>query len=221
MNLGANSFGMFHQEATADTHLGVYRQGGGVTTPARAAEGFTVRQAARADLLDVFRIEQASFSQPWPFAAFERFVSQPAFLVADPADGDGPEGAAIAGYVVADTVPNHGRPLGHVKDLAVHPEHRERGLGRLLLGEALTSMTIQGATLVKLEVREGNDPARSLYRDVGFESVRRIPRYYDDGEAALVMVLAVADWQRGSGEVRDGPDLPPEAPFRPDRDGGE
>jgi hypothetical protein len=38
-------------------------------------------------------------------------------------------------------------------------------------------------------VRESNGPARSLYRDVGFAPARRVPRYYDDGEDALVMTL--------------------------------
>lgn len=172
----------------ADIHLGAYRQAEGVTTPVRDAEGFTVRQAIRADLLDVFRIEQASFPQPWPFAAFERFVGQPGFLVAEPVDGDRLEDAAVAGYVVADTVPNHGRPLGHVKDLAVHPDCRGSGLGSLLLDRVLGVLRVADASAVKLEVRDGNDAALSLYRSRGFDPRRTVPRYYEDGDDALVMV---------------------------------
>ncbi|WP_255152396.1 ribosomal protein S18-alanine N-acetyltransferase [Halorarius halobius] len=157
-----------------------------MTTTASEAGSVPVRQATRADLLEVFRIEQRSFPQPWPFAAFERFLGQPGFLVAceaTPADGE-----SVVGYVVADTVPNHGRPLGHVKDIAVHPDHREGGVGSLLLERALVEMARADASSVKLEVRESNDPAIDLYRAHGFEHRRTVPRYYDDGEAALIMV---------------------------------
>ena len=142
----------------------------------------TVREAEQADLLSVYRIEKRCFPQPWPFSAFERFLGEPGFLVAD-------DGERVVGYVVSNLVPNHGRDIGHVKDLAVHPDARGRGVGRTLLERALVSLSIDGASLVKLEVREGNDPALSLYRDVGFEPMRRVPRYYEDGEDALLMVL--------------------------------
>ncbi len=41
-----------------------------------------IRPAERADLLAVVRIEDESFSQPWPYDAFERFLGEPGFLVA-------------------------------------------------------------------------------------------------------------------------------------------
>lgn len=146
------------------------------------ADDVTVREAEQADLLSVYRIEKTCFPQPWPFSAFERFLGEPGFLVAD-------DGERVVGYVVSDLVPNHGRDIGHIKDLAVHPDARGRGVGRTLLERALVSLSIDGASLVKLEVRESNDPALSLYRDVGFEPMRRVPRYYEDGEDALLMVL--------------------------------
>lgn len=147
----------------------------------------TVREATRADLLDVFRIERQSFPQPWPFAAFERFLGQPGFLVAE-ADTPDADGNPLAGYVVADTVPNHGRPLGHIKDLAVHSDYRGRGIGKELLSQALFILATANASSVKLEVRESNEPAISLYESFDFHPRRRIPRYYDDGEDAIIMV---------------------------------
>ncbi|RXK47318.1 ribosomal-protein-alanine N-acetyltransferase [Halorientalis pallida] len=154
-----------------------------VTTPAPDSDAPppTVREAVKADLLAVYRIEKASFPQPWPFAAFQRYVGEPAFLVAE-------VGAGVAGYIVADSVPNHGRPLGHVKDLAVHPDQRGQGVGSTLLQRALGVMRAQNAAEVKLEVRESNETARRLYESFGFEHRRTVPRYYDDGENALVMI---------------------------------
>lgn len=144
-------------------------------------EDVAVREATRADLLSVFRIEKRSFDQPWPYAAFERFLGEPGFLVAE-RDGQ------VVGYAVADSVPNHGAPLGHLKDIAVDPEHRGEGLGRLLLSEVLTRLFVSGVGRVKLEVRRGNNHARSLYDDFGFELHHVSPGYYDDGEDALVLV---------------------------------
>ncbi|MEF8882124.1 MAG: GNAT family N-acetyltransferase [Halapricum sp.] len=156
-----------------------------MTTTVEGRRQPTVRQAVRADLLAVFRIEQASFPQPWPYSAFEQFLSTPGFLVAEVGM---PGESGIAGYIVADTVPNHGQPLGHIKDLAVHPDRRGEGIGKQLLGRALTVLDEQDVSSVKLEVRAGNERALNLYCQFDFEHRRTIPRYYDDGEDALVLM---------------------------------
>jgi ribosomal-protein-alanine N-acetyltransferase len=147
-----------------------------------------IRQAEQADLLEVFRIERVTFPQPWPFSAFESFLGERGFLVAEAVST-----GAVVGYVVSDTTPNYGRDIGHVKDLAIHPDARRRGLGRTLLDRALDALGAEGAALVKLEVRASNDPAVTLYRNEGFEPLRRIPRYYEDGEDAYVMVLDLTE----------------------------
>lgn len=149
-----------------------------------------VREAVRADLLAVYRIEKASFPQPWPFSSFERFLDTPGFLVAERPETGALDGGVV-GYIVADTVPSHGNPLGHVKDIAVHPDCRGEGIGKRLLSRALDALGAQNASSVKLEVRESNDPAIRLYRQFGFEHRKRIPGYYEDGEDALVMVRPV------------------------------
>ncbi len=156
--------------------------------------GVTIRQAERADLLAVFHIEQEAFSQPWPFSAFEGFLDNPSFLIAQTTRGSRRETATVGddgrvvGYVVADRVPNHGEAIGHVKDIAVASECRGEGLGRRLLGQALRTLADEGVTSVKLEVRRSNDVARALYRAFDFEHEGVVPRYYDNGEDALVLV---------------------------------
>jgi len=153
-----------------------------VTTTARDSDDTpTIREVTRADLLEVYRIERAEFPQPWPYDAFQRFLEEPGFLVAE-VDG------GVAGYVVADTVPNHGRQLGHVKDIAVRDDLQREGIGTQLLRRILGQLRSAGAGAVKLEVRESNERALGLYRRHGFEHRRTVPRYYDDGEDALVMV---------------------------------
>lgn len=148
----------------------------------------TVRKSTRADLLSVYRIERAVFSDPWSYDAFERMLSKPAFLVAE-------RNSAVVGYVVADVTPNFGRDIGHIKDIAVRPDEQGRGIGGRLLRTALSRLRMQNASIVKLEVRESNERARSLYRSHGFETIRQVARYYRDGEDAIVMVLDLEAWQ--------------------------
>ena len=150
-----------------------------------------IREATRADLLAVFRIERSSFAQPWPYGAFEHFLGQPGFLVADSGGANG-----VVGYVIGDLVTSGGREMGHVKDVAVHPDHRGRGLGTALIGRGLSALSIQGVGSIKLEVRAGNDGAIGLYRAFGFGHHRTVREYYQNGEDALIMLKDVADGPR-------------------------
>ncbi|WP_414689307.1 ribosomal protein S18-alanine N-acetyltransferase [Natronomonas sp.] len=150
----------------------------GVTAAGQRSD-VDVRPVVRADLLDVFRIERRSFDQPWPYAAFERFLDAPGFLLAD-------DGSPV-GFVVADVLSEDGARIGHIKDLAVAPSHRRDGLGRTLLAEGLTVLATRGVGRVRLEVRPSNDAARALYEAFGFETDRVRRGYYADGEDAHVM----------------------------------
>lgn len=150
------------------------------TVPSDDHPELTVRRAERADLLAVYRIETDSFPQPWPFGAFEQYLGEPGFLVA--ADG------AVVGYVVGDRVTNNGRPVGHIKNLAVHEASRGQGFGKLLLARGIDVLTDLRVDALKLEVREGNERALDLYRSFGFEHRATIQGYYDDDEDALLLV---------------------------------
>lgn len=61
--------------------------------------------------------------------------------------------------------------------LAVHPDHRDRGIGTALLQRFIEAAQARGRTRLFLEMREGN-PAESLYRRAGFEPIGRRRNYY-------------------------------------------
>jgi len=132
------------------------------------------------DVAAVHRIEQLSFTTPWPAHAFEQEL----------------RGNRLARYVVAragDTVVGFAGVWlmvddAHVTTFGVHPEWRRQGIGRQLLLNLVELSVALGARRMTLEVRVGNTAAQALYRAFGFEIVGRRPRYYsDDGEDALVM----------------------------------
>jgi ribosomal-protein-alanine N-acetyltransferase len=76
----------------------------------------------------------------------------------------------------------------HVHNVAVAPDHRDRGLGRRLLTVCLGLAASRGARRAFLDVREGNAPARALYARLGFRETGRRARYYTEPvEDALLL----------------------------------
>lgn len=71
--------------------------------------------------------------------------------------------------------------------VAVHPAHRNRGLGARLLHALEAASLDLGVGRMILEVGERNIPARQLYRSFGFELLSRRENYYHGREAALVL----------------------------------
>lgn len=60
-----------------------------------------------------------------------------------------------------------------IKDLAVHPSARRRGLGRALMLATFHVFAQRGSTHVDLKVREENAAAQALYRSIGMRIVSR------------------------------------------------
>jgi ribosomal protein S18 acetylase RimI-like enzyme len=58
-----------------------------------------------------------------------------------------------------------------ISNLAVHPEHRRKGVARRLLLAGLESARSKGAPRISLEVRADNVSARRLYSSLGFRQV--------------------------------------------------
>ena len=74
-----------------------------------------------------------------------------------------------------------------ITDVAVSTRFRRAGLGRALVRAFIDVVQRRASESVFLEVRASNIAALSLYDGEGFASVGRRPRYYGDGEDALVL----------------------------------
>ncbi len=140
---------------------------------------------AEAQLDAIVGIERAAFAgrQPWSRAAFESELRQPQSLWRVALDG-----GAVAGY--------GGGRIGsgefHLLNLATHPDHLRRGIGRALLRELLRLAADLGAPTAVLEVRPENLPALRLYESLGFIRIGERRGFYPDGGAALLMSLTAA-----------------------------
>jgi ribosomal-protein-alanine acetyltransferase len=105
-----------------------------------------------------------------------------------------PNGAAGAGGAVDGGVVGFAAAImqledAHVLDVAVRPAARRRGIGRRLVTSLLAQVRTRGATAATLEVRPSNGGSRALYGQLGFVEEGRRPRYYPDGEDALLLWL--------------------------------
>lgn len=75
----------------------------------------------------------------------------------------------------------------HVTNIAVAPEFRRRGVGRVLLHALACEAVARTMASLTLEVRVGNQAAQDLYREFGFAPAGVRQRYYENSEDALVM----------------------------------
>lgn len=128
-----------------------------------------LRDLTFGDLPRIIEIEQSCFSTPWQRSTFESLLHR-ADTDLIGADIDG----LLVGYSVTWTILDQSE-LGNV---AVLPEARGRGLGRMLIEAALGRVRARGARECYLEVRESNRLARDLYARLGFEAIGVRRRYY-------------------------------------------
>lgn len=121
------------------------------------------------ELVDVLRIEEGCFSQPWTHADFVGVARDPRTVAV------GlwlPEG--LVGYAIGSV----GGATFYLASLAVAEPHRRRGWGSQLLGAALERARGRNCLRCRLEVRRSNGAAQGMYRKHGFSvaGVRR--RFY-------------------------------------------
>ncbi len=148
-------------------------------------QGLLVRRASLADVPAIWAIEQVSFPTPWSRWSFlaELGHGNSHTLVAGPSP---PHPWQTWGYLIFWVVLDE----MHILNLAVHPDHRRRGIARQLLAEGLAQARELGAELAWLEVRTSNLRAQALYASFGFKEVGRRPGYYDDThEDAILLTL--------------------------------
>lgn len=141
-----------------------------------------IRPMRLEDLEAVVTIERLSFTLPWSERAYRYELTENAAARLWVAEEAGQVVGMLVLWLILDEA--------HIATLAVHPAHRQRGIARRLLLQALRSAWQEGARQAFLEVRQSNLAAQRLYQQLGFEISGRRPRYYrDNNEDALLMTL--------------------------------
>ncbi len=134
------------------------------------------------DLAAVQAIERAAYEFPWSRGNFidSLHAGYLAHLLYD-------EQQTLVGYFVAMA----GVDEMHLLNLTVSPAQQRRGHGRWMLDALLEHCRTHSAAMLWLEVRIGNDRARTLYKRYGFSEIGIRRNYYPAStgvrEDAIVM----------------------------------
>jgi ribosomal-protein-alanine N-acetyltransferase len=136
------------------------------------------------DIEQVVLIDEESFPNPWPKHSYHYEIKENTnsrAWVMEIDSGDKKEIVAMAVlWLVLDEV--------HIGTIAVHPNYRGFGLGKIFLSEMLERAFEEGVIKAFLEVRKSNEAAIHLYESLGFkiDGVRK-GYYRDNREDALMM----------------------------------
>ena len=142
-------------------------------------DDITIAPATEADITAVHLLETLCFPAPWRREFFESEMSAAGRfnLVAK-------RGGALIGYLFAmwffDEM--------HVNKIAVAESERRRGIALKMMEQCMDFAEMHEIRTISLEVRQSNEGAQEFYRSLDFEPFYVRPRYYPDGEAAVIMV---------------------------------
>ncbi|MHB2154135.1 ribosomal protein S18-alanine N-acetyltransferase [Calditrichota bacterium GD2] len=137
-----------------------------------------IREMRIQDLATIVELERQIFIDAW---SEESFVSE---IVSN--DYSFPLVMEVNGQIVGYAVIWRYADEMHIANFAIHPEFRQRGLGKQFMRYVLKEFG--DARFAFLEVRRTNEAAIRLYQSFGFRTMQIRKKYYRDGEDALVMV---------------------------------
>lgn len=129
-------------------------------------------------LKDLALLEKQCFSTPWSENALKAELEKEnsRFFVAITKN-------EVSGYVGANNV------LGelYIDNIAVFYNYRGFGIGEALLRHLIDVAKSENCSLITLEVRVSNTPARNLYEKLGFKNVGLRKNFYEQPKEDAVI----------------------------------
>lgn len=123
-----------------------------------------------------------AFDRPWDARAFGDLFATPGINALGVEGADGLDGLVLIRAIAGEA---------EILTLAVAPDARRQGLGRVLVEAAASLAAGLDAEALWLEVAADNEAALALYAGAGFELAGRRPAYYArrDGPAQDAVVM--------------------------------
>ena len=138
------------------------------------------------DLREVLEIEVHSFPEPWSEVLFREEMANPrshCFILRSTASPL----CSVRGYLCFRNVEDESELL----KLAVRPEHRRKGFGRVLMDFYVAFCREGNVHKLYLEVQSRNQEALCLYEAFSYRRVGIRPHYYPHRQDALLMLKEV------------------------------
>lgn len=143
------------------------------------------RQLHPGDVDSLVAIEQENTEHPWSKANFvssmadTNTLSVGLFLERD-----------LIGYALVLVAIDSADLL----NIGIHPEHKRRGFGKVLLVHMLSQLKEVSVKALILEVRAENHIAINFYKKYGFEPIAIREGYYSNLEDAKIMKLHIPNY---------------------------
>ncbi len=150
-----------------------------------------IRRCDLSDIISVMEINMKTLPEHYSDYFYESLLAElpESFIVAE-------IGGKLVGYIMCKIEYGFSNfkklgfvKKGHVVSVAVLEEHRKKGIGRVLVEEAIAGIKSKKADELYLEVRCSNNDAVRLYEKIGFIIKQRLKAYYRDGEDAYLMAI--------------------------------
>ena len=135
---------------------------------AAAGPALTIAAIGDADVADVIALWQAcGLTRPWNDPAGDIALAR-----------RGPNSSVLAGreggVIVASVLVGHDGHRGWVYYVAVNPDHRHKGYGRIIMDSAEDWLRGRGIEKLQLMVRPDNGQVQAFYRSLGYIEQERI-----------------------------------------------
>jgi [ribosomal protein S18]-alanine N-acetyltransferase len=141
-----------------------------------------IEAPTRADVEAIHHIEEASFPAPWRREFFlSELAAEGRYNLVAKRDG------IVVGYLFSMWIFDE----MHVNKIAVAESERRQGIADALMARCFEFARAHEVESISLEVRLSNSSALDFYKHLDFKASYLRPRYYPDGESAVVMVREV------------------------------
>ena len=138
----------------------------------------TIERMNESHVAAVAALEKLCFADPWSLSSVASELKNPLALWLVAVEED-----VVCGYIGSQSVMGE----SDMMNVAVHPDHRRKGLGEMLVLALCEALSGENTSLA-LEVRSSNAPAISLYEKLGFVQVGLRRNYYrNPKEDALIL----------------------------------
>lgn len=137
----------------------------------RSAIRVHIRWMIRRDMEEVLDIERVSFEHPWDEEDFVKSL-RTRNIIGMIAEVD----ERVVGFMVYALFAKR----IEIRNFAVDPDQRRRGVGTQLIDKLIGKLSTNARTRMTMEVRDGNLGGQLFLRDMGFKAALVMHGYYED-----------------------------------------
>lgn len=139
---------------------------------------YHIRWMIQRDMPEILCIENAAAATPWTEEEFRACLHKRSCIgmVAE-------HGERVVGFMVYELTKGQFNLL----NLAVHPQHRRKGIGQLLCAKLQSKLALDRRPSLRLVVPETNLPAQLFFRAVGVKATQVLRHHFATDEDGFVM----------------------------------